>query len=274
MAYDAADKRVVLFGGRVPTAPGTPWTPLGDTWTWDGSDWHRESPSASPSARYKAVVSYDLQRNVVILFGGAGRPNEFFYDTWAWNGTTWKLLSSVMPPGFHGTVDALAYDETRQASMFFAFPGGVAAEQSMWFFDGTTWTRERLTPSTLPLDGQAMAYDEALGQIVEFGGEDAAGAGSSRTARSDTWGWNAHSWMRIQSGPPPPARLLASMAYDSARHKLLIFGGLDGENRALGDTWTLDTATWSSEPLAAHRLRRGAPSPSLDEGDGGYPLQA
>ena len=34
MAYDAARGRVVLFGGA-----DVDGTPLGDTWTWDGTTW-------------------------------------------------------------------------------------------------------------------------------------------------------------------------------------------------------------------------------------------
>ena len=37
MAYDAASGQVVLFGGG-----GHAW--LGDTWTWDGTDWTQRTP--------------------------------------------------------------------------------------------------------------------------------------------------------------------------------------------------------------------------------------
>jgi len=245
MVYDPARERVVLFGGTAPSSTGG--LLLGDTWTWKGDDWQKESPPTSPSARYGALLTYEPRRGVVVLFGGAGRPNEFFYDTWAWDGMKWTLLSSTTPPGFDGTADAMAYDPRRHMTMFFAFPGGVLAEQSMWFFDGTTWTRQPLPLGELPLDGQAMAYDEALGQVIEFGGEDAAGAGSSRTVRSDTWAWDGRSWSRLNTGLPPSPRVQMAMAYDSDRHVIVVFGGLDGANRALGDTWTFDGSTWRSQ---------------------------
>jgi hypothetical protein len=40
MVFDAANQKVMLFGG---------WDgrqPLGDTWTWDGSDWTEEGAAA------------------------------------------------------------------------------------------------------------------------------------------------------------------------------------------------------------------------------------
>src|SRR2546425_1564728 len=46
MAYDPVTQRVVLFGGTVVTG-GQAATPLGDTWTWDGSDWTQQIPALS-----------------------------------------------------------------------------------------------------------------------------------------------------------------------------------------------------------------------------------
>src|SRR5690606_42007241 len=44
MAYDAARRRVVLYGGHHQRDQ----SPFGDTWTWDGTNWNLESPSLSP----------------------------------------------------------------------------------------------------------------------------------------------------------------------------------------------------------------------------------
>src|SRR2546425_103146 len=48
MDFDARRNQAVLFGGQ----EGSPnFAILGDTWTWDGTNWTMQSPSASPSAR-------------------------------------------------------------------------------------------------------------------------------------------------------------------------------------------------------------------------------
>ena len=57
------------------------------------------------------------------------------------------------------------------------------------------------------------------------------------------------------SGPLPPARRDAVLAYDTRRERLLLFGGRDGE-RAFNDTWAFDlnTSTWTEiVPPAALR---------------------
>lgn len=246
MAYNAARQRTVLFGGSLLHRGRSGAWLLGDTWTWDGTDWQRQSSTSAPSPRFGTVMTYDPERRVVVLFGGYGRPNEFFYDTWTWDGSAWKQLSATTPPRFFGNADAMAYDRPGHRAMFFAFPGGLPSEQAMWFFDGSVWTRQAVPPGKLPLDGEGMVYDEALGRIVEFGGEDAGVSPSGRSVRSDMWVWDGRSWSPLRASRTPPPRLSMSMVYDSHRRQLVVFGGLDGADRPLGDTWTWDGSTWTS----------------------------
>jgi hypothetical protein len=85
MAYDAATKTVVLFGGH--TGPSGGGRFLADTWTWNGSTWTKRAPAASPAARYEAMMAYDAATSTVVLFGGhigntvSGRV---LADTWTW----------------------------------------------------------------------------------------------------------------------------------------------------------------------------------------------
>src|SRR5580765_7461768 len=69
MAYDAASNQVVLFGGFILDSPYL----LGDTCTWDGTDWTQRFPAHFPSARYYTSMAYDAARGQVVMFGGQGR---------------------------------------------------------------------------------------------------------------------------------------------------------------------------------------------------------
>ena len=60
---------------------------LGDTWTWDGTDWTQRTPAHSPSPRYCLGMAYDAARGQVVLFGGYGGGD--LGDTWTWDGTDW-----------------------------------------------------------------------------------------------------------------------------------------------------------------------------------------
>jgi hypothetical protein len=44
---------------------------LGDTWTWNGSAWTKQSPATSPSVRVDPAMAYDTASGDV-LFGGQG----------------------------------------------------------------------------------------------------------------------------------------------------------------------------------------------------------
>jgi hypothetical protein len=66
----------------------------------------------------------------------------------------------------------------------------------------------------------AMAYDEANGSVLMFGGLD----GKAR-ALADTWTWNGTGWLQQHPAHSPPALQDAVMAYDSATHSVLLTGG-------------------------------------------------
>jgi hypothetical protein len=79
MAYDAATRNVVLFGGS------NGGRPLRDTWTWDGSTWTKQAPATSPPARTLAAMAYDAATGDVVLFGGLnGAGVRPLNDTWTW----------------------------------------------------------------------------------------------------------------------------------------------------------------------------------------------
>jgi hypothetical protein len=78
MAYDAALRKVVVFGGYPP------WQ---DTWVWNGSTWAQETLTPHPPGRYLHAMASDGARGQVILFGGTDDPNGYppsrnFSDTW------------------------------------------------------------------------------------------------------------------------------------------------------------------------------------------------
>jgi hypothetical protein len=55
LAFDGATGEVVLFGGELAGTSSSAGDVVGDTWTWDGSDWTEQgataaSPPASASA--------------------------------------------------------------------------------------------------------------------------------------------------------------------------------------------------------------------------------
>jgi cellulase (glycosyl hydrolase family 5)/galactose oxidase-like protein len=81
MAYSPSSGEVVLFGGGCCGYPAG--TRLGDTWTWDGSDWFQESTSGSPPARNYGAMATSPDQGV-FMFGGAGSDGALLSDAWTW----------------------------------------------------------------------------------------------------------------------------------------------------------------------------------------------
>jgi hypothetical protein len=59
LAYDAARRRVVVFGGTSD-----------DTWEWDGTTWSFVSTPSAPPSRLQASMTYDAARAETIVYGG------------------------------------------------------------------------------------------------------------------------------------------------------------------------------------------------------------
>jgi hypothetical protein len=119
MAYDAARRVTVLFGGS------TDWTVDDDqTWEWNGATWTQRIASG-PSARAGHSMTYDLARGVTVLFGGYDL-NTDLGDTWEWNGNAWteQAVSGPLPRSGH----AMVYDRARAGTLLFGAT-----------FDGETW---------------------------------------------------------------------------------------------------------------------------------------
>ena len=124
MAYDAATRQVVLFGGGRDSARR-------DTWTWDGTTWTQQPPAVSPPAGKGTSMVYDPFRRVLALFATDG-------TTWRWNGTAW------MPVATHGSPPArrdagMAYDVVRRAGVLFGGQGTQAPLDDTWLLLGNTW---------------------------------------------------------------------------------------------------------------------------------------
>lgn len=238
MAYDAARQRVVLFGGQVGGVNNR------ETWEWDGAAWSLRS-TTGPSARFAHTMVYDSAIQRVVVFGGQDSSN-LQGDSWSWDGTTgaWTQIPTTITPGQGGVTGhqhASSYDSARSRHVLFSVQGGAVT----WERTGNNWS---LFSNSAPPAGRAkatMAFVPGLGgngASVLFGGN---GGGSSDT---NLWAWNGASWSVAQAssvqGPGP--REGHTMAYDSARGVVLMFGGSvpgGGTASANNETWEWSAST-------------------------------
>jgi hypothetical protein len=144
---------------------------------------------------------------------------------------------------------AMAYDSARGKVVMFGGYGGSRLNDT-WEWDGSTWVdRTPAGAKPSPRNGTTLAYDAARGRVVLFGGLE----GTGQTLDQDVWEWDGTTWLdRTTSGPKPPARHHATMAYDSRRGKIVLFGGATATSQFKNDLWEWDglTGTWTDRTPA------------------------
>jgi hypothetical protein len=132
-----------------------------------------------------------------------------------------------------------------------AFQTTIANET--WEWNGQLWMQRLPAASPSPRYGFAFAFDSARNNCVLFGGTDGSGS-----HLDETWLWDGASWTQASpSGATPPPRYLCSAAFDDARDRIVLFGGLGNQSTLLGDTWEWDGSSWIAVAAPAH------PSPRL-----------
>lgn len=149
----------------------------------------------------------------------------------------------------------VAYDINRGRAVLFGGGGAWTGrdwsyQSDTWEWDGTDWLQ--CFPQTSPAGrvSHAMAYDQARGVVVLFGGSNQQGAWG------DTWEWDGKEWQRRSPTSNPPARGGHQMIYDTQRNKIVIYGGYDGIDTFFDDAWEWDGQEWhlisfESSPIAS-----------------------
>jgi hypothetical protein len=207
LAYDAVRKKTDLFGGYNPNVISGGY--LGDTWTFDGTNWIQLNPTTTPSRRYGAKMLYaPWNGGEVVLFGGITQNGQRSDETWIWNGTTWTQANPATKPSPRST-PAMAYDAARDKIVLFS---GAAASNDTWLFDGTTWTLAASQVSPPSWDQHIAAYDAERKQVVLVSYEG-------------TWVWNGQSWSKATPVQDIPQSGNGGIAYDAVRKETVVFGG-------------------------------------------------
>jgi hypothetical protein len=168
---------------------------------------------------------------------------------------TWSRQFPIASPAAR-TNPLSAYDAARQRVLVY---GGIGAAGGwtgdQWEWDGANWTQV----SSLAAPGvrlwAGMAYDGARQRTVLYGGQQ-SGTGVYPTT---TWLWDGTAWQSLATTPNPGQRLNHAMAYDSARQRVVLFGGsLVPSTPFSAQTWEWNGAAWTlMAPSASPPGRQG-----------------
>lgn len=311
MVFDSARNVAVLV--RPASESETDSPRRAQTWEWDGEFWHRRFTSSSPPSDTELRMTFDTVRQQTLLYA------EDFLELWAFDGVDWTLLhdgTTGASPGFGSTYTApmafdsdhdiaitgysgawwgwdgtgwtirsdtaftaryacMAFDQARHVIVLYGWGNNIGRT---FEWDGTTWL-SRATGGPSAWKSCALAYDAERAVSVLFGGWDLT---PFNRYWNEVWEWDGNAWTpRMASGPAPRGE--AAMAYDSVRHRTIVFGGWAGAN-TFGDTWEWDgiapaairtqpqplfaplgttanftVAAWGSDPITYQWRRNGVP---------------
>lgn len=159
----------------------------------------------------------------------------------------------------------MAYDAQRKntvlyggESLFDAATQLTYDSDETWIWTGGAW--QQVFPVNHPpqRSAQGMVYDSLRTRVLLFGGRHAKTTPTGDISfYNDTWTWNGSDWSELHPANAPEPRQFAALAYDSARDRVILYGGTrktaDGKsNEGAYDTWEFDGTTWTkitdSEP--------------------------
>src|SRR5262245_21644329 len=93
--------------------------------------------------------------------------------------------------------------------------------------------------------GHELVYHRQLGMVLLVNGDHMPGPDEATAGK--VWGWDGQHW-RVVSGDGPSVRSLGGVAYDSARDRLILYGG-GTSPECETDTWEWDGQRWGRKDV-------------------------
>ena len=172
-------------------------------------------------------------------------------------------FSPAIPPGMEQPrfLFAATFDSVRNETLVygggsyanFPFNVGVIDRRETVTWDGNAWETASTSggPSRNYLGG--MAFDSANGIAHYYGGRTA----NSGTITASHYTWDGSSWTLLEASAAPGARGFMPLAYDEARSRLILYGGVASGASFTSATWLYDGTSWANaSPATSPPARR------------------
>ncbi len=134
------------------------------------------------------------------------------------------------------TDHAMAYcPDTGKVYLFGGLDNTYVVHDNLWEWDGTKWSEVTADAKPPARMDAGLAYDPARKSLILFGGQNIYSSYSA-SVYSDTWEWNSttRKWTQLFPTIMPDARFGHGMVTDTARNKILLFGGMTQNNSIYG----------------------------------------
>jgi hypothetical protein len=273
MVFDAGLGVLLLFGGYADD--GTGGALAGDTWMWSAaSDAWTRLAITGPTPRFDAAIAYDGWRGKSVLFGG--HAIDDLDDLWEWSWSaggpsgSWQSVASTGTPC--ARVGArLVFDTAKGHLLLFGGadlpPDDIPVENFGYKFFADlyeldpatrTWREHKPTVTAATPPGNrthlAAALDADSRSVVVAGGSGNSCGGCPPHIYDEAWRFvpETLSWSALPS--LSSRRVDAAMAFDPARHTMLLLGGALGTTpvdelvELTGGSWVAPSSTGGPPP--------------------------
>jgi hypothetical protein len=218
---------------------------LDEAATWAKLDDGRQPGDDAPTAGEDAKIAYDPQRGCVYLYGGKDDDDRNSDELWSFDVKTrrWSRVASdgSKPPPRED--HSLVLDTGNDRLMLFGGEDGQTSNET-WAYDLSTNRWENITHTSAPARQEHIAvYDPRGRRMLVFGGTSSDRTPDDQTHVLDLDRKSAtfQTWSTLPpSDARPPWRRQHAAVYDPARHRMLMFGGIQSKKRYLNDLWSLD----------------------------------
>jgi uncharacterized protein (TIGR03437 family) len=247
IVHDAASRQIFLFGGQESGAKNDLWV-----YALDRREWRELRPSgALPPARWGHTLVFDAARRRLLLFGG--QASGFFNDLWAYeiDRGAWTRLGSADEGPSRRYGHSAIYEPGRDRLIVSHGFTNSGRFDDTWAFEfGTGRWRDISPASNRPVRRclHHAVYDAVRGEMLLYGG---CASGFGPCPLGDLWSFDLATgrWSERVATPAPSPRQHYGRSFDTARSRMLLFGG--SGRGSLNDTWEFDPVSrrWSEAPV-------------------------
>jgi hypothetical protein len=215
-----------------------------------GPHWQRrEIVGQGPFARSNSAMVYDSRRQTLVLYGGQPFPSGYASnDLWELKDSQWKFVSNASGPGSRHS-HAMVYDPGLARVVVFGgrsdFGLGGTPLFDAWQYTVSGWTELKLKGDLSIARRYRMVYNSTRLKVWFY---------SNDNNPLEVWELTGDTLVRLSASNSPSNRSGSAVAFDSARSKLVVFGGYG--TTYLNETWQFDGQAWSQLDAA-----KPAPSP-------------
>ncbi len=240
---DPVQNRMVIFAG---TPSGTA-SVLNDVWGFDldTNTWVNLTPPAGPPApapRLFPASVYDPFGHQMIMWSGQA-SGVFFDDVWSFDLTAnaWSQFTPAGGPPNRRYGVGYVFDPVARDLVTFAGFTNLGRFDDLWRFNdqADTWTDVSLGTGPGERCLHVACYDALRHRMIMYAGQNNAGA------LDDLWALDleTNAWTEFTPVVKPSGRFFATMIYDAAHHRAVVFGGQNSLGSLFNQVWLFDLWT-------------------------------